>query len=592
MSATNILISIAAQTAQAVTELDKVNGALGRQMTTGEKVKTSFKKMAVPAAAAFTAISAAAISSVKGAEEAAAVGDKLKQVYDSMGYSDLADDAEAYAATLSKQIGVDDEIIKGAQTKLATFSEVTKSADTMARATGISADLAAAGFGSMDSASVMLGKALQDPIKGVGALSEVGVTFTDQQKKQIEAMVKAGDTAGAQAIIMGELEKQVGGVAAAGATSSEKLGVAFGEIGEAVGTGLLPAFEKLTPLIQGFADWAANNSGILVAIGVTLGVLAGAVLLVNGALAAWSAIVVIWSAVTTVATAVGAAFGAVIAFITSPIGLIVLAIAALIAIIVLLWQNWDTVSAALGKAWDWLSGKATEIFGAIKEWLAGVWDDIKTKAIEVWGSLKDWFDTTWTNIKTAVSEAWEAVKTSVSNGITAVVEFVKAMPGKILTAIGDIVTLLAQKGVDLIQGLINGYLSIWDTVLTFAGNIGSKVVGAVGSLGKTLYDKGTDLIQGFINGIKSMAGKILEAILGILPGPVRGIISGALGLRSAGPAGFESSLSRSGRAGGNSATFNFYGPATSNDARAVKRVLEGYDVAQGRYAGTPLRVAW
>jgi phage-related protein len=565
MSATNIVIAIAAQTASAIRDIDGVNNALGRQMTQAEKVKSGFQKMAGPAAAAFAAVGAGALVAVRSAEEAAATSAKLQQVYESMGYADLADDAERYAEALSKQIGVDDDVIKGAQTKLATFSEIAKSADLMGEATSIAADLSAAGFGSMDSAAVMLGKALQDPVKGMNAMARVGVTFTDQQKEQIKAMVAAGDTAGAQAIIMGALKEQVGGVAEAGATSSQKLSVAFGEISESVGASLLPAFEGLMEPLQKFADWAAENPEIITAIGGTILVLAGAVLAVNAAIA-------IWTAVGTIATAVTSAFGIAVAVATSPITLIVLAIAAVIAIGVLLVKNWDDISA----------------------WLKNLWNSIKATATSVWNSIKDFFANTWNSIKRATTEAWEAVKTAVTTGISNVVGFVREMPGKILSAIGNFVTLLFQKGVDLIQGFIKGYLSIWGTVLSFAGDLIGKVAGAVGNAGSALFNKGKDLIQGFINGIKSMAGRILDAILGIIPGPVRSIVSGALGLGRSGGVGRSYSpgfYGGSSRAMSRSAVINLYGDPVSNE-RAVKRALEGYDISMGRAPGQPLARAW
>lgn len=504
MSATNIVIAIAAQTANAVREIDSVNNALGRQMTAGEKTGAAFKKMQAPAVAALAAVGAGALVAVRGAEEAAATSAKLGQVFESMGYADLADDAEAYAEALSKQIGVDDDVIKAAQTKLATFGEVAKSAELMGKATSLAADLSAAGFGDMSSQSVLLGKALNDPVKGVGALSKVGVTFTQQQKDQIAAMVKAGDTAGAQAIIMGELEKQVGGVAEAGATSSAKLSTAFGEIGESIGTALLPAFETLTPYIQDFAEWAADNGPVIAGVAGAIAVLAGSVLLVNGVMA-------VWAAVGTIATAVTSAFGVAVTIATSPITLIVLAVLAVIAVIVLLYKNWDSITRFLGTTWD----------------------AIKTKAVAVWGSLATWFGQTWDAIKAKVSEAWEGVKTAVSNGIAAVVTFAREMPGKILTAIGNLTSTLTGKGGDLIKGLVSGYLSIWVNVLDFFGNIAGKIAGAIGNLGSTLYGKGQDLIEGFIAGIRSMAGRILDAILAILPRSVRGVIGGALGLNRA-----------------------------------------------------------
>ena len=76
-------------------------------------------------------------------------------------------------------------------------------------------DLSKAGFGDMSSASKMLGKALNDPVKGMTALSRAGVTFSQAQKDQVAALVASGDVLGAQKLILAEVESQVGGAAAA-----------------------------------------------------------------------------------------------------------------------------------------------------------------------------------------------------------------------------------------------------------------------------------------------------------------------------------------------------------------------------------------
>ena len=107
-------------------------------------------------------------------------------------------------------------------------NEAGDGAQVFDRATAAAADLSAAGFGSMDGAAKMLGKALNDPEAGLTALGRAGVTFTDQQKEQIKTLVESGDTLGAQKIILGEVESQVGGTAAASATAGEKISVAFG----------------------------------------------------------------------------------------------------------------------------------------------------------------------------------------------------------------------------------------------------------------------------------------------------------------------------------------------------------------------------
>src|SRR5207237_7672973 len=119
-------------------------------------------------------------------------------------------------------------------------NEVGKGNDVFNQATQIATDMGAALGTEPKAAAIQLGKALNDPIKGVSALSRVGVSFTSQQKDQIKTLVKSGDTLGAQKIILGELNKEFGGAAAASATSGEKMSVAFGNFKEQIGTALLP----------------------------------------------------------------------------------------------------------------------------------------------------------------------------------------------------------------------------------------------------------------------------------------------------------------------------------------------------------------
>lgn len=205
----------------------------------GSKIGSSLKVGAAVGVAALGTLAVAGYKAFQSFEEAEAASRRLTNVLDNMGKAEAAPAVEKLADELRKLTGVDDEVIKGGQTILATFSEVAESAGeiggTFERATRASVDLAAAGFGSVESASVMLGKALQDPEKGITALSRAGVTFTDEQKKLIESFIAANDVASAQALILGEVERQVKGTAEASATESEKIASAMGELKETFG---------------------------------------------------------------------------------------------------------------------------------------------------------------------------------------------------------------------------------------------------------------------------------------------------------------------------------------------------------------------
>lgn len=218
------------------------------------------------AAVSFSSVSRGIRDAVEAAEEAEVSNARLEQVFRSMGDAsgEAATQAESYAEKLSLQIGVDDDVIKSTQAKLATFKavsdETARQQGIFQRATDAAADLAATGFGAMDANAVKLGRALQDPVKGLSALTRAGVTFTAQEKENIKAMVASGDQLGAQKLILAAIEKQVGGVAKATATATGKQSVAFENIQEALGRKLMPAYEELTGAVVNLTASVDDNA--------------------------------------------------------------------------------------------------------------------------------------------------------------------------------------------------------------------------------------------------------------------------------------------------------------------------------------------
>lgn len=199
-----------------------------------------------------------ATSALKSAESAQIAQNRLDQVAKSMGIFGVA--AEQVSGRLGKfaeanelSLGIDAEVIKATQAKLLTFKELALTADTvggaMDRATLAAVDLAAAGFGSAETNAVQLGKALNDPIKGITALSRAGVTFTKQEKEKIKALVESGNILEAQNTILSAIETQVGGTAKATASSFEILRLAADNLMEDVGMALMPSFEELAQVL-------------------------------------------------------------------------------------------------------------------------------------------------------------------------------------------------------------------------------------------------------------------------------------------------------------------------------------------------------
>lgn len=184
---------------------------------------------------------------------------------------------------------------------------------------------------------------------------------------------------------------------------------------------------------------------------------------------AMSAATLAWNGVCAIATAVTTAFGAAVAFLTSPIGLVVLAIGALIAIGVLLYKNWDTIKE-----------KAIEIFNKIKNTISDAFTAVKTKISEIWNGLKTWLSNTWNSIKISATVIWNALKVIISNAVTSVRTTITEIWNNIKTWLSN-----------TWDGIKNKASNTWDNIK----NVITKPINAAKDAVKTAIDK----IKGFMN---------------------------------------------------------------------------------------------
>lgn len=144
---------------------------------------------------------------------------------------------------------------------------------------------------------------------------------------------------------------------------------AFLEAGAALAEALLPTLEKLIEIVTEVLNWFADLDGTTQKV----------ILAVLGLVASISPLMSLLSALT------------------SPIGLVIAGLAALVAAGIAVYENWDVIKA-----------KAVEIWGSIRDFVSGVWDGIKTKAAIVWEGVKN-------AIITPIENAWNKVKEVVQN---------------------------------------------------------------------------------------------------------------------------------------------------------------------------------
>jgi hypothetical protein len=262
--------------AKAQRELDQMAKSAGIATKGASDVGNGFKSMAgklAIGALAIGGVAAGFTSLIRAAEESAVVQATTEQIIKSTGGAAkvTADQVSELSRRLSEQMGVDDELIQKSTNLLLTFKNVKNEGEGLSamldRATVASQDLAAAGFGDAESAAKMLGKALNDPTKGLTALSRAGVTFTQGQKDQVAALVASNNMFEAQNLIMGEVESQVGGVATATATATGRLSVMMGNMQEDLGAALLPFLSALAdglgPALQELTPAFSTVAGVI-----------------------------------------------------------------------------------------------------------------------------------------------------------------------------------------------------------------------------------------------------------------------------------------------------------------------------------------
>ena len=173
----------------------------------------------------------------------------LKSTGNAVGFT--SEKLQKMAADLqTKTLFGDEEILKGATAQLLTFTNIT--GEQFAKTQEIALDLATRLDGDLKSASIMLGKALNDPIANLSALSRAGIQFSEDQKSTIKSLVETNQLADAQTIILAELEKQYGGSAEAAAQAGmgpmKQLMNQLSDLSEEIGL-------RLMPFVKSFTEW-------------------------------------------------------------------------------------------------------------------------------------------------------------------------------------------------------------------------------------------------------------------------------------------------------------------------------------------------
>jgi len=242
--------------------LDAVTGRVNAAATLMERTNIAGAALAVTMSTVATALVFSTRAAIAAELSMARVEGVLKATDYAAGLTAkrLEDMAQSIAfSTLASVEGV-----RNASAQLLTFKTV--SAEVFERTLMAAQDLAETGFGTVENGAVALGKAMENPAVGLTSLREKGISFSDQQKQQIEDWVRLGESAKAAGAILEIVEGQVGGVAkevadATAAGDIDTLAQSFTNLGIAIADTLKTSdlYRKVLGGVTNLAKTATEN---------------------------------------------------------------------------------------------------------------------------------------------------------------------------------------------------------------------------------------------------------------------------------------------------------------------------------------------
>ncbi|WP_425836940.1 hypothetical protein [Microbacterium sp. PA5] len=464
--------------------------------------KQSGKKWSAGAKAAM-AVGAAAITAgvvkvfTTGVEELK-FGEKVSAQTDVLikntGFAMATSQIEDYTLSLSQLSGISEEDLQAAGNSILKFGDISE--ENYKKAVASVNDLAATG---KDASGVAegLGKALADPATAAGKLRRMGISLTEQQQEQIKAMTKAGDTAGAQKVILDSLESTYGGMAeAAGGTlegNLNKLNNSWENLAGAAVESLMPAIEGVVGMLQGFVGWISENEAVMPILIGALGFLA--VAFVGVTVATW--------AMNT-------------ALLANPITWIILGILALIAALVLLIMNWDAVVAWVTDVWGGFMGWLETVIDGFVSWWGSTWNAVGAWIKGVWDGFTAWVTTLWTafivwlfTMGVRISNWWNGLWSSIGKWISDVWN-------GIVNGVTNYFTTLWNGLVSVGRSISNWWNGLWSGISDFFGGIWDGILNAVESVGRAFRD--------IFDGVRGFIENAFKGVLGVVKAPLNGII--------------------------------------------------------------------
>jgi len=512
-----------------IADASKAQQTMNQSATSAQKFGGALTKAALPAAAVVAGLGLMAKAAADDAQGQALLAHSLQRT---AGATDAqVASIEDWISQTTLATGVADDQLRPA---MATLARATGDVTTAQQAMGLALDISAATGKDVEAVSAALAKGYAGNTTALGKL----VPGLDKGVLATKDMTK----------VTAELARLTGGAAAAKANTAagqyERMKVAISETQESIGAALLPALSQLVGMLRGAATWAANNAGAMGTIVKVIGALAAAVLVAKAGLIAYNVVTGISAGLQ--ATSAAAVEGNTIALIAygvqtavvrtatalwtaaqwllnaalsaNPIGLIILAVVALVAAIVIAYKKSAT----------------------FRNIVAGAWNAIKVAALFVWNNvlrpifkgLVAYYSMLWTAAQVAarlIVSAWNAIR----NGISAVWRWIKANVIDRWVQGFTLIIAAAQRALDRVRSIWNAIkqaiANAWAGIRSIFDQIIGKVKSVVDWFGKIKLPSAVTSVLGKLGVAGFKAAPPVTVVPSVGPRAVRGTAASTAG---------------------------------------------------------------
>ena len=357
----NVLRFVIEAQNKATDTIKQVESQLSGMEKKAKSMEPAFKKMAAAGTVAFGALTAAVGLSVKAFQDQEIVETKLETLLkNATNATDEQINSLKEQASALQNVGViGDEVTIALQAQLATFELNT---ETIKKMTPAILDMVVAeqGVNATTEDMISFGNAFGMAMEGnYAALTRRGFKIDENTKKIIELGTEEQKATAITEYLNSVYEGTNEAMKNTSAGGMKALQNSFGDLQEEIGKVFIPLLVdivgKITPVVEEIGKWIQQNPELTKNIIILTAAITG-IIAVVGTLG-----LLLPSLITGFK-----AFGAILTFITSPVGLVVAAIAGLIAIGVALWKNWDEISEKAGEIWGNIQDTISSVIGHLK----------------------------------------------------------------------------------------------------------------------------------------------------------------------------------------------------------------------------------